>query len=170
MRTRHRIPTIFNLSMVDVLCCALGCVILLWLLNVRDARRRAVAAGESSALLADTRGQLDQATQDAAALRTRLRDAEQQVRDTTALLQKVQSDRDQAYGLAHSLAREGGQATRDLEMARGRVAELTKETAALKTQQAAGAELLTKRTEEARLLSIKMAAAEKRLTALETLA
>ena len=40
MRVHHRIPTIFNLSMVDMLCCALGCVILLWLLNMRDARER----------------------------------------------------------------------------------------------------------------------------------
>jgi hypothetical protein len=38
MRVRHRIPSIFNLSMVDVLCCALGCVILLWLLNLRAAK------------------------------------------------------------------------------------------------------------------------------------
>src|SRR5271165_2230129 len=38
MRVRHRIPSIFNLSMVDVLCCALGCVILLWLLNLREAK------------------------------------------------------------------------------------------------------------------------------------
>jgi Mg-chelatase subunit ChlD len=38
MRVRHKIPSIFNLSMVDVLCCALGCVILLWLLNLREAK------------------------------------------------------------------------------------------------------------------------------------
>jgi len=38
MRIRHRIPSIFTLSMVDVLCCALGCVILLWLLNLREAK------------------------------------------------------------------------------------------------------------------------------------
>ena len=35
MNVRHRIPSIFNLSMVDVLCCALGCVILLWLFYLR---------------------------------------------------------------------------------------------------------------------------------------
>ena len=39
MRVRHRIPSIFNLSMVDVLCCSLGCVILLWLINLRDAKQ-----------------------------------------------------------------------------------------------------------------------------------
>src|SRR5213082_1461302 len=53
MQTRHRIPTIFNLSMVDVLCCALGCVILLWLLNYREARRRTVAAGATGQRLAE---------------------------------------------------------------------------------------------------------------------
>src|ERR1700730_15571919 len=48
MRTRHKTPSIFNLSMVDVLCCALGCVILLWLLNLRVAREKTLQASESS--------------------------------------------------------------------------------------------------------------------------
>src|SRR6266446_2652788 len=30
MRTRHRTPSVFSIYMVDVLCCALGCIILLW--------------------------------------------------------------------------------------------------------------------------------------------
>ena len=38
MRVRHRIPSIFNLSMVDVLCCALGCFILLWLFGVKTSK------------------------------------------------------------------------------------------------------------------------------------
>ena len=58
MPIRHRIPSIFNLSMVDVLCCALGCVILLWLLNLRGAKQRADAAGEAEKLLAATRADL----------------------------------------------------------------------------------------------------------------
>jgi hypothetical protein len=37
MRVRHKVPQLFSLSMVDVLCCALGCVILLWLLNARQS-------------------------------------------------------------------------------------------------------------------------------------
>src|SRR5215468_9580571 len=56
MRMRHRVPSIFNLSMVDVLCCALGCVILLWLLNLRQAKLYEEETGEqarqSAALLA----------------------------------------------------------------------------------------------------------------------
>ena len=46
MRVRHRIPSIFNLSMVDVFCCALGCVILLWLINLREARYHEESAEE----------------------------------------------------------------------------------------------------------------------------
>lgn len=54
MRIRHKVPSIFSISMVDVLCCALGCVILLWLLNAKQVEddteeRRA----ETIALLAD---------------------------------------------------------------------------------------------------------------------
>ncbi len=46
MRVRHRIPSIFNLSMVDVFCCALGCVILLWLVNLREAKHHEQNAAE----------------------------------------------------------------------------------------------------------------------------
>ena len=40
MRIRHRIPTVFSLYMVDVLCCALGCVILLWQLKHSEAEEQ----------------------------------------------------------------------------------------------------------------------------------
>src|SRR5262249_33119817 len=59
MRIRHRIPSIFNLSMVDVLCCALGCVILLWLLNLKDARQRALQASETDQTLVAVRSERD---------------------------------------------------------------------------------------------------------------
>jgi hypothetical protein len=36
MRIRHKVPSIFSLSMLDVLCCMMGCVILLWLLNAKQ--------------------------------------------------------------------------------------------------------------------------------------
>lgn len=58
MRTRHKIPNVFSLSMMDVLCCALGCVILLWLLGAKqaeddlgEARDVAANASERAALL-----------------------------------------------------------------------------------------------------------------------
>jgi archaellum component FlaC len=60
MRVRHRIPTIFNLSMVDVLCCALGCVILLWLLNLREANEETVTAGKTREQLKATQTVLEE--------------------------------------------------------------------------------------------------------------
>jgi hypothetical protein len=56
---RHKTPSIFNLSMVDVLCCALGCVILLWLLNLRVAREKTLQASESSQQLDLTKSDRD---------------------------------------------------------------------------------------------------------------
>jgi hypothetical protein len=65
VRVRHRIPSIFNLSMVDVLCCALGCVILLWLVNLRNAKEHEDQADDqrrqAADLLASARGERDEA-------------------------------------------------------------------------------------------------------------
>ncbi len=110
MRTRHRIPSIFNLSMVDVLCCALGCMILLWLLNLRKAKQKALQAGQSDeqvvalrAQLADVNGkykatqvQLDESEQQASSLRGQLAAAEDETRATAARLKLAQADRDAA--------------------------------------------------------------------------
>lgn len=48
MRTRHRIPSIFNLSMVDMMCCSLGCVIIMWLVNLQDTSKQVNAAEEKA--------------------------------------------------------------------------------------------------------------------------
>ncbi|MCI0380566.1 MAG: VWA domain-containing protein [Gemmataceae bacterium] len=50
MATRHRIPTIFNIYMMDVLCCALGCVILLWRLYHHESEEQTAAAQAQSAI------------------------------------------------------------------------------------------------------------------------
>ena len=95
MRTRHRIPTIFNLSMVDVLCCALGCVILLWLLNFREAKRRAAAAGQSNVALGQTRSQLEQSALELANLRAQFTALERQGRGRLLSTPKVTTQNNQ---------------------------------------------------------------------------
>jgi hypothetical protein len=80
MATRHRIPSIFTLSMVDVLCCALGCVILLWLLNLRQAR-------QSGSELTDTQKWLEE---EKLALRAKRAEAE----ELTSKLASALHDRD----------------------------------------------------------------------------
>ncbi len=128
MQVRHRVPSIFNLSMVDVLCCALGCVILLWLLNLRAAKDYEDTASaehrKTTALLESTTAQRDEANRQLMALaaqvdqlqseRTRLR------RDLAAqrsALAQLQGRYQQALT---SIANLQG----DTQAARARVAEL----------------------------------------------
>src|SRR5947209_5466870 len=89
MPVRHRIPSIFTLSMVDVLCCALGCVILLWLLNLREAKEHeddaAVHQQQTSQLLAKATADRDQAR---------------------GLLQAARAERADVYALVMELADE----------------------------------------------------------------
>src|ERR1051326_5599794 len=44
MANRNRIPTVFSIYMLDVICCALGCVILLWQWQHYEAEQQAEAA------------------------------------------------------------------------------------------------------------------------------
>src|SRR5206468_3254350 len=117
MRARHRIPTIFNLSMVDVLCCALGCVILLWLLNLREAKHRAVLAGTTTERLTATQkelqaaqdeltalkskaagllAQLDDSTRRATMLDSRILSTEEELRATSAKFERARGDSEKA--------------------------------------------------------------------------
>lgn len=61
MKIQRRSPTFFNLSMVDILCCALGCVILLWLVYSREAKRRTAIASKVADELQMTKDLLDSA-------------------------------------------------------------------------------------------------------------
>jgi hypothetical protein len=110
MRPHHRIPSIFNLSMVDVLCCALGCVILLWLVNFREAKRKSVAAGESGKLLAVARIDLKKAAHQKSALDN----------DLTA-------ERARSKELTQALAGLRGELDENVKLAKSRQAELTEE-------------------------------------------
>src|SRR5262245_23916861 len=49
MLQRHKIPTIFNIYMLDVICCALGCVILLWQVSHQEAALQTAAAKDAHA-------------------------------------------------------------------------------------------------------------------------
>src|SRR5262249_41252804 len=62
MRVRHRTPSIFSISMVDVLCCALGCVILIWLNKEDESDLRGASLSRKVAenkQLADLLARLD---------------------------------------------------------------------------------------------------------------
>jgi predicted nucleic acid-binding Zn-ribbon protein len=117
MRVRHRIPSIFNLSMVDVLCCALGCVILLWLINLREAKHHEDTAAEHdrevTALLDSTRAERDSAYDLVARLGSQM----------TAL----EDEKDSLQKRLDSLRAEAEGVSKNLRASEERVAALTKD-------------------------------------------
>ncbi len=91
MRLRHRMPTIFSLSMLDVLCCGLGAVILLMILYSWDARRQAQALAHAQTHAGQTAQQL----QDSESAKTRAQAELKRVRDE---LQQAAADLRQTQG------------------------------------------------------------------------
>src|SRR5438046_244355 len=115
MRTRHRMPMIFSLSMMDVFCCTLGCVILLWLINQREAMQRTRAASEAISQLTSTRATLAAADRDRDDLRRQLAG--------------LRDDLDQSRQAADA-------ARADLASARTRAADLSQQLAAARAEAA----------------------------------
>jgi hypothetical protein len=146
MRTRHRTPTIFNLSMVDVLCCALGCVILLWLLNLREARERAIRAGDTNHRLLESQRALD---------------------ETTTYLLGTVRERDDLAREADDAARSRDRLRGDLAAARAEHEDLARKLAALRRLQTETDSRVAMLTHEQRTLLKEKADTAERLTNLD---
>jgi len=97
MRHRHRTPSIFSMSMLDVLCCALGAVILLMLLNFVTAYNKAQA-------LSISEKELKQSTRE--------------FKDSQASLQLTKSDLSTSMELIDSLRAQVNKLTGEVNSAR----------------------------------------------------
>jgi hypothetical protein len=148
MRVHHRIPTIFNLSMVDMLCCALGCVIMLWLLNMRDARERSVAVNATSGRLQVVQAALDEAG---------------------GKLKSLADERDAAKDRVDLLQREGHSLVRDLAQAQQEADRLAKQlqSQTQRTRSASERAAMLARAQQG--LNEDKRAAEEKIEALENL-
>lgn len=108
MRARHRIPSIFNLSMVDVFCCALGCVILLWLINLREAKHHEEDAEQEhrriTTELAGIRTERDKANDKKKQLEARLKTLQKEKSD---LQKDLDAKQKEAADLAQRLKTSG---------------------------------------------------------------
>jgi hypothetical protein len=157
MRVRHKVPAIFSLSMVDMLCCALGCVILVWLLNAKQAdddaaeRREEIhlltqkaeaEREESSRLLSDARSEHDRATRRVRALTGERDRAVSEIGD---LKKRLSSTEAAAAGLRKDLGDERGKA-KDLA---GKLQRAGDRVASLEGDVAAGKSMLEKEREKA---------------------
>jgi predicted nucleic acid-binding Zn-ribbon protein len=173
MKPRHRLPSIFTLSMVDVLCCALGCVILLWLLSMLLAKNKVALAGRSNEEIAslrhqgdDLRRQLDEAKGELGTLRSefattssRLRDAEKAASDAGRRVNALEGDLRDA---AQVRIRTEGQR----DAAALRAGELEKELLALRKDKSAADEALVLRRKDVVELERKLDSAGERIAVL----
>jgi len=92
MRIRHRVPTLFTLSMLDVFCCALGCASLLWLWNERLAQDKTAEAERKMAELRSTSDELDRARQRIEGLERDLSGAQREIASLTSDRDKTRQD------------------------------------------------------------------------------
>ena len=102
MLNRQRIPTIFSIYMLDVICCALGCVILLWQLKHSEAEELIAAAKLASTKDAS-------ATSEIAALQAELAASHKQHDAATQLLALRKDEHDalrQAYLISEALLKD----------------------------------------------------------------
>src|SRR5471032_1931653 len=74
MYQRHKIPTIFNIYMLDVICCALGCVILLWQVSHQEAESQTEDAQKQKQYYENAQADLLSASSDVLHLRATLAD------------------------------------------------------------------------------------------------
>ncbi len=141
MRVRHRVPMVFSLSMLDVFCCALGCVTLLWLINQREAMLRLRDASNLTANLDITRAELkklqgeyatavterDRISDKATRLRTELDEATEDADRLSKALAAANRQTEQEKGKLAKAQSDLQQLTRQVGDARARSSELEKQ-------------------------------------------
>jgi hypothetical protein len=72
MMNRHRVPTVFSIYMLDVICCALGCVILLWQVKHNEAEEQTEAARLAQASYEKADSEVHTVTAEIESLRNKL--------------------------------------------------------------------------------------------------
>lgn len=155
--------------MLDVFCCALGCVTLLWLLKTREAGEISEEASQAASLVVGTRGQLDEANRIAA---LRLANAEKLSADVDNLNKRLALMRQERDENAKHLAlaeEELDKTKKDLVAARKRVDDLEKTTAGLNSQLTASDAELVKKRGELELLNKQLEMAKKVVSELDVL-
>ena len=197
MRIRHKTPTLVSMWMLDVFCCALGCVTLLFLLDrqavteAEDAQRRTVIDLESAdkklaaALttlestrlkLADeerARGRLAASVTELEGLRLKLTDESRLLAEQLKLARTEKDDTARKLALARddaAAARAQADATRlALNAAEKKVDVTAKDLETARAQAADAADLLKKRQKDIDALTKKDATSAAQIDSLQRL-
>jgi predicted nucleic acid-binding Zn-ribbon protein len=155
--------------MLDVFCCALGCVTLLWLLKTREAGEISDEASQATSLLVETRGKLDESERIAA---LRLASAEKLAAEVDALNKRLALMRQERDENARHLAlaeEELSKTKQDLVAARTRMDDLEKTMAGLNSKLTASDADLAKKRGELELLNKQLDLAKKVVSELDVL-
>lgn len=155
MRMRHRIPMTFTLSMLDLFCCALGCVTLLWLVNQREAMLRARdATGLQSTL--------DTAKADLSTLRGEYASATGERDKLDRMAAQLQTDLDRARARAERLTKDLAAANRKAESALEKATQFGADLAVLTREAERGKTKVDDLTAELGTAKGKLAVADRR--------
>src|SRR5438105_3592989 len=114
MRVHHKTPTLVSMWMLDVFCCALGCVTLLWLLNTRQAGDLNVSAKSALIDLHQARTDLRVALTSLDSTKLRLNADVQALTNQLAAMLTEKDDLARKLGIAESEAK-SAQALLDAE-------------------------------------------------------
>jgi hypothetical protein len=120
VRIRHKIPSVFSLSMVDMLCCALGCVIMVWLLNAK------VSEDEAEESRAETDQLRQQAQADRAESQRLLTSAKNEHDRATSRVRQLLSDTEKSSALLTELRLQLADREKSLAEDRERLAKMKK--------------------------------------------
>ena len=100
MLLRHKVPTIFNIYMLDVICCALGCVVLLWQVSHQEAEEQTAAAIAARKHFENAKHDLLSASSDVTHLQATLADWQKKYDRLTQSLAMTDKEREDALKLA----------------------------------------------------------------------
>lgn len=102
MRARHKTPATFGLWMVDVICCSLGCTILLWLINSQKYKASAAELDVKNSEVAKRNSELAKLTSDLA-----LRDSDlEQLRQIAKALESTKKSQADEHSKIEKTLRE----------------------------------------------------------------
>jgi hypothetical protein len=130
---RHRPPSMVSMWMLDVFCCALGCVTLLWLLKTREAGQISDEAAQAAALVSETRGQLDEMQRIAALRLANAEKLQAELDQLTKQLALVREERDRNANNLALMRQERDQNARKLALVEKELQQ-AKEALALATK------------------------------------
>jgi predicted nucleic acid-binding Zn-ribbon protein len=162
MRVRHKQPTLVSMWMLDVFCCALGCVTLLWLLNTRQAADQTTAAQSAFADLARVRDDLKLAVTSLDSTKLRLNSEVKNLTTELGAVRVEKSDLARNLGIARDEAKAAQElldATKTALNATEKKLDVTANDLVVARKQADDADdLLRRKQKEADVLARKAAA------------